>query len=177
MGFHHLALATGDLEATHRFYTEAMDFTLVHVEGAATEVPGGWLRHALYDTGDGTVLAFMELHDARGAGVDFAISRGLGLPSWVNHLAFRAVDLDDLDTARERWLRFGCDVVAMRHNHGQAIYAEDPNGNTIEWNCTTRAFTESERGAAVARLRAPELPLDAPIDMEFFVAADAEATS
>src|SRR2546421_509771 len=29
MAFHHVALATRDLEATHRFYTEAMGFELV----------------------------------------------------------------------------------------------------------------------------------------------------
>jgi catechol 2,3-dioxygenase-like lactoylglutathione lyase family enzyme len=176
MGFHHLALATGDLEATHRFYTEAMGFTLVHVEGADTEEPGGWLRHAFYDTGDGTVLAFMELHDERCHVSDFAISRGLGLPSWVNHLAFRAADVDDLDTARDRLIRFGHDVVAMRHNHGRAIYTEDPNGNVIEWNCTTHPFTTAERRAAVARLRDPDLPRDAPTNMEFFQATEPAAS-
>ena len=31
MAFNHVALATRDLPATHRFYTEAMGFTLVHV--------------------------------------------------------------------------------------------------------------------------------------------------
>ena len=88
MAFHHLALATTDLAATHRFYTEAMGFELVMVEGAPTEVEGGWLRHVLYDTGDGTLLAFVELHDDRCRDFDPAISRGLGLPSWVNHIAF-----------------------------------------------------------------------------------------
>ena len=88
MAFHHLALATTDLAETHRFYTEAMGFELVMVEGAPTEVEGGWLRHVLYDTGDGTLLAFAELHDDRCRDFDPAISRGLGLPSWVNHIAF-----------------------------------------------------------------------------------------
>src|SRR6187455_2634468 len=132
MAFCHIALATGDLEATHRFYTEAMGFGLVHVEAADTDVPGSWLRHAFYDTGDGTLLAFQELHDDdRFLGRDFAISRGLGLPTWVNHLAFRVADLPALDAARDRWLRSGCDVVGMRHTHGQSIYADDPNGNVV----------------------------------------------
>jgi catechol 2,3-dioxygenase-like lactoylglutathione lyase family enzyme len=85
MTFSHIALATSDLEATHRFYTEAIGFTLVHVEGAPTDVPPGWLRHAFYDTGDGSLIAFMQLHDERFADIDASISRGLGLPSWVNH--------------------------------------------------------------------------------------------
>ena len=29
MGFHHVALATKDLAATHKFYTEVMGFSLV----------------------------------------------------------------------------------------------------------------------------------------------------
>ena len=35
MAFHHVAIATRDLAATHRFYTEAMGFRLVHVEAGA----------------------------------------------------------------------------------------------------------------------------------------------
>lgn len=172
MGFHHVALATTDLLATHRFYTEAMGFILVHVEDAATDDPDGWLHHAFYDTGDGTLMAFMEIHDERCVDFDPAISRGLGLPSWVNHIAFGVDDLDALDAARARWLACGQDVVKMRHNHGTSIYTEDPNGNTIEWACQTRAITDAERAAASTRLVADDLPRDAPTDMEFFLAVD-----
>ena len=133
MAFHHLALATTDLAATHRFYTDAMGFTLVHVEDAATDVPDGWLHHVFYDTGDGTCMAFMELHDERCTHFDPAISRGLGLPAWVNHIAFAVDDLKALDTALTRWLAHGHDVVKMRHNHGTSIYTEDPNGMLLEF--------------------------------------------
>ena len=37
MAFHHVALATRDLDATHRFYTEAMGFELVKAVVAPTE--------------------------------------------------------------------------------------------------------------------------------------------
>jgi len=174
MGFSHLGLATGDLEAAHRFYTEAMGFALVHVEAAPTDAPDGWLRHALYDTGDGSLLALQELHDDRAAGVDFAISRGLGLPSWVNHVAFCADTTADLDAARERLLAFGVDCVSMEHSHGRSVYAEDPDGNTVEWHQVTRDFDAGERAAAEVRLRAPELPLDAPVAMDFHPAAPAD---
>jgi catechol 2,3-dioxygenase-like lactoylglutathione lyase family enzyme len=172
MAFHHLALATTDLAATHRFYTEAMGFTLVHVEDAATDVADGWLHHAFYDTGDGTCMAFMEIHDERCTNFDPAISRGLGLPAWVNHIAFAVDDLKGLDTALTRWLAHGHDVVKMQHNHGISIYTEDPNGNTIEWACQTRAFSSAERAAAPQRLLAKDLARDAPTDMEFFAASD-----
>jgi catechol 2,3-dioxygenase-like lactoylglutathione lyase family enzyme len=171
VSFHHLALATTDLAATHRFYTEAMGFELVLVEGARTDVEGSWLRHVFYDTGDGSLLAFMELHDDRCRDFDGAISRGLGLPSWVNHFAFAADDLDALDAARDRWLRTGHDVVRMEHSHGPSIYTEDPNGNTVEWSCFTRPLSAGEREEAASLLEG-DLPLDAPTDMEFFVAAE-----
>lgn len=172
MAIHHIALATNDLSATHRFYTEAMGFTLVHVEDGTTEVPGGWFHHALFDTGDGALLAFMELHDERCTDFDAAISRGLGLPSWVNHLAFGVDDLESLDVARDRWLRCGLDVVRMEHNHAISLYTEDPNGTLVEWCCQTRAYSDTERSEASARLIADDLPRDAPTEMEFFLAAD-----
>jgi catechol 2,3-dioxygenase-like lactoylglutathione lyase family enzyme len=172
VSFHHLALATTDLDATHRFYTEAMDFELVHVEGAPTDKPGGWLRHALYDVGGGELLAIVELHDERWTDFDAAISRGLGLPAWVNHLAFDAADELALDSARDRWLAFGLDVAQMPHRHGTSIYAEDPNGNVVEWAWTARSFDREERFDAASRLRAANLSIDAPIDIQFFLAAD-----
>ena len=49
MAFHHVALATTDLDATHRFYTEAMGFTLVRTVVAPTGSPGGWAKHVFYD--------------------------------------------------------------------------------------------------------------------------------
>ena len=41
MGFHHVAVTTRNVAATHAFYTEAMGFDLVKVEAAATD-GGGW---------------------------------------------------------------------------------------------------------------------------------------
>ncbi|MGZ8763011.1 MAG: VOC family protein, partial [Acidimicrobiia bacterium] len=54
MAFHHVALATRDLPATHAFYTDVMGFTLAKVEAAPTP-GGGWARHAFYDTGAGMI--------------------------------------------------------------------------------------------------------------------------
>ncbi len=51
MGFHHVALATADLAATHEFYSEAMGFELAKAVVAPTDAPGGWAKHVFYDTG------------------------------------------------------------------------------------------------------------------------------
>jgi len=172
MAYSHVALATRDLAATHRFYTEAMGFDLVHVEAGKTEHPGGWFRHAFYDTGDGSVLAFMELHDERCDDFDPGISSGLGLPAWVNHLAFDAADLDALARACDRLLEHGVDVMRMEHNHAVSVYALDPNGTQVEWAYRTRPFTVEERRDALQKLDQPNLVHDAPTSMEFLRAAD-----
>ena len=93
MAFHHLAFATRSLDETHAFYTEVMGFRLV--KAVANETPdGGWAKHVFYDTGQGELLAFWDLHDETIPEFNPAISEGLGLPAWVNHVAFAAASLD-----------------------------------------------------------------------------------
>src|SRR3954471_11947783 len=106
MGYHHLAFATNDLDATHAFYTEVMGFTLV--KAVANETPdGGWAKHVFYDTGQGELLAFWDIHDDAIADYSTAISEGLGLPAWVNHVAFAAATVEDLEARKQRLLDHG----------------------------------------------------------------------
>ena len=117
MGVHHMAFGTRDVEATHRFYTEAMGFELMKVEVGKTD--GGWAKHLFYSTGEprDQMIAFWDLHDPTlPAGWSGAISTGQGLPIWVNHLAFSAADLADLARRRERWLANGHDVMEIDHD-------------------------------------------------------------
>ena len=44
MPFHHVAIATRDLDATHHFYADAMGFELVHVD-VISSLETGWARH------------------------------------------------------------------------------------------------------------------------------------
>src|SRR6266850_1438746 len=98
MAFNHVAFATRNLDATHAFYTEVMGFTLEKVVAAPTE-GGGWAKHLFYNTG----------------GDDFptAISTGMGLPAWVNHLAFNAATLDDLEARKQIWRKHGITVAEI----------------------------------------------------------------
>ena len=151
-----------------------MGFELVHVQAGVTDAPapGGWAKHVLYDTGSGGLFALWELHDPRVCDFDAALSRGLGLPSWVNHFAFDAVDLASLDKCRDRWLAHGLDVLRIDHGWTVSIYADDPDGNLVEWCCTTTAFGEGERQQARDLLFNPSPILDGlPSDIEFFVPA------
>ena len=165
MAFHHVAIATRDLDATHRFYTEVMGFDLVKTE-AAPAPEGGWARHLFYDTGRGECLAVWDVHDDPAVPADFdpSISRGLGLPSWTNHLAFDAPDLAALDAAQARWLDHGHVVLRIDHGWCTSIYVDDPNGIAVEFCCTTRAFTDADRREADEQRRAVRPTLkDAPI--------------
>ncbi len=152
MAFHHVAIATRDLEATHRFYSEAMGFELAHVD-TIPYMEHGWARHLFYDTGNGEMLAIWDLHDESVPDFDPAISTALGLPSFVNHIAFDSA-FDDLDAKRDRWLDHGLDVVRIDHGWCTSIYANDPNGIMVEFCATTRAFTADDTREAQELLMA-----------------------
>ena len=144
MGFHHLAIATRDAKATHGFYTGAMGFELVKVE-VAPAGERGWAKHLFYDTGNGELMAFWDFHDAELPDEwSPAISDGLGLPHWANHVAFQARDLEDLAARRRRWLDHGCDVLEIDHGWCTSIYTNDPNGVMVEFCTTTRTLTRAD---------------------------------
>jgi catechol 2,3-dioxygenase-like lactoylglutathione lyase family enzyme len=172
MGFHHVALATRDTAATHRFYTDVMGFELVKVVTAPTpaapgEASGGFSKHFFYDTGgrdagaggDAGMIAFWEIHDPA-IGDDFGVdlNANAGLPWWVNHLAFDAPTRADLDAHRERWQRHGHTVLEIDHEFCVSIYLRDPSGNMVEFCHTTRPFTDDEKHRAVETLLDPHPP-------------------
>jgi catechol 2,3-dioxygenase-like lactoylglutathione lyase family enzyme len=170
MAFHHVAIATRDVDATHRFYTEAMGFELVDVD-VIPFMEKGWARHLFYDTGNGEMLAIWDLHADEVPDFDPAISTGLGLPNFVNHIAFDS-KLDELDAKIDRWLDNGHDVVRIDHGWCVSIYANDPNGIMVEFCATTKTPTAEDRREALRMLAAerPEISRDEP-PIDFFEAA------
>ena len=116
MSFHHLAIATNDMPATHAFYTDIMGFKLVRVEKAKTG-PDAWAKHFFYDTGNGELMAFWEIHDPQ-ISDDFepSISGGLGLPKWTNHIAFGADSVAELHEIRDNIVGKGVAVTEIDHH-------------------------------------------------------------
>jgi catechol 2,3-dioxygenase-like lactoylglutathione lyase family enzyme len=156
------------MRSTHEFYTHAMGFELVRAEKAQTG-PEAWAKHFFYDTGNGEMMAFWEIHDSE-VDPEFptAISTGLGLPVWTNHIAFGAADETELTAARERLLAAGHPVREIDHHWCTSIYAMDPNGILVEFCTTTRSFDEDDRSRALAALDLDEMPDEpAPIMQEF----------
>jgi catechol 2,3-dioxygenase-like lactoylglutathione lyase family enzyme len=150
MAIHHLAFATKDLQATHAFYTGVMGFAVVKVVVAPTPT-GGWAKHVFYrtdfegDPGAAGMIAFWDLHDDS---IEDSwrpdISTGMGLPIWVNHVAFDAPSLETLAACRQRWLDDGLTVSEVDHGFCTSIYTVDPNGIMVEFCCTTRPFSHRE---------------------------------
>ena len=175
MGYHHLAFASRDMAATHRFYGDVLGFDLVKAVAAPTDRPGGWAKHLFYDTGTGTddgMIAFWEIHDERMEGNDTAISTGLGFEAWVNHVAFAASDLDDIARRRDQWLGGGVDVMEIDHGFCVSIYTMDPNGILVEFCTDTAPYTQTDRDEALAILHSDEPHLENPPVPTFHMASE-----
>ena len=78
---------------------------------------------------------------------------------FTNHLAFQADSLDDLDTKRDRLKNAGLNVVEIDHGWIQSIYAEDPDGNVVEFAIVTEGFTDADAAEALDLLTADDPPM------------------
>ncbi|MBC8364132.1 MAG: VOC family protein [Actinobacteria bacterium] len=157
-GFHHVAYACRDAEATRHFYEDLLGMPLVHTEVKAGDEAGngGFFRHLFFDTGDGTCIAFFEVQGV-GERDDYAteISTGNGLPVWVNHVAF-AADEERVRLVEERMA--ADDIVPlMEVDHGWCVslYFLDPNGIMVEFCRDTGGFGE-DPGSARDRIAETE---------------------
>jgi catechol 2,3-dioxygenase-like lactoylglutathione lyase family enzyme len=147
-GFHHVAFACRDLAATTHFYEDLMGFPLVHTE--INTMGNGFFRHVFYDLGDGSAIAFFDLHEAgEREGWETAISTGNGLPIWVNHVSFKA-DADKQETVRAAMAAEGIKP-KMEVDHGwcYSLYFTDPNGILVELCRDTPGFTSDPARAHV----------------------------
>ena len=162
MAYHHLAVATRDMLAIDRFYTKAMGFELVKVEVGKTPKEG-WAKHFFYETGEGELMAFWELHDDT-IPEDFptGLSKAAGLPDWVNHIAFRAEGPEDIQKRKQRWLDHGYPVLEIDHSWCYSIYTTDPNGTLVEFCITTQTFDQADRDRARRALTSDDLELVEP---------------
>lgn len=140
-GLHHVAYACRDIDATHHFYEDLMGFKLIETE--VSEGPkGGYLRHTFYDLGDGSCIAFFDLHGVgEREGWSSAISTGNGLPVWVNHIAFRATE-EQQEAVRARMTAEGIEpLMEIDHEWCYSLYYLDPNDIMVEMCRDTPGIT------------------------------------
>jgi catechol 2,3-dioxygenase-like lactoylglutathione lyase family enzyme len=143
---HHLAIAVKDFNKSFHFYTQVMGFRLV--AGVKRQAPGGgWTKHMFLDMGDGKLIAIWDL---QGLGLEpeawrSGISTGLGLPGWVNHIAFECSGQAEFDERKQRWLDNGYHVSEVDHAFIRSCYTYDPDGNWVEWTFDLRPLNEDDR--------------------------------
>lgn len=160
--FHHVAVAAKDVKKSHRFYTEAMGFTLKKVVKRQTP-EGGWTKHIFYDTGNG-LFAIWDLRGIEGVVVqpdEWRGGMGNGLPYWVNHIAFDCKDIGGLEECKRRWLDHGYNVVEVKHEFIHSIYTRDPDGTLVEFTFDTQPLTEADEREA-EELLADDSPAQVP---------------
>ena len=159
-GFHHVAFACKDLESTVDFY-EKLGFPLVH-----TEVQGQhdkFMRHIFFDLGDGSSLAFFYLN-GMGEPENYKtdISTGMGLPLWVNHVAFSA-DQNRYDEVKQ--IMETADIKpVMEVDHGwcHSVYYKDPNGIMVEFCLDTPGFKPDPQRAKALLTSVPDKVIEEP---------------
>ncbi|WP_217705839.1 VOC family protein [Peristeroidobacter soli] len=162
---HHLAIAPRDFKVAHKFYTEAMGFKLAKVvkRQALGGAAAGWTKHVFYETGRGGLFALWDLHLAELEGKSWKASwsSGLGLPTWINHVAFLVDSPAELEAKKQRWLDYGLRVSQVKHEFITSIYTLDPDKNLVEFTVATGPITEEDRAEAL-RLLEDDSPATIP---------------
>jgi len=127
-GVNHLAMATGDMDGTIRFWRDLLGMRLV----AGLGRPG--YRHYFFQIADADLIAFFEW-----SGVDPAPEKEHGRPVSgpfiFDHVSFGVEREDDLWELKDRLEAAGFPVSdVIDHGFIHSIYAHDPNGIPIEFS-------------------------------------------
>ena len=131
-GVNHLAMATGDMDGTIRFWRDLLGMRLV----AGLGRPG--YRHYFFEISKDDLLAFFEWPDVEPA-KHKDHGRPVGGPFIFDHVSFSVETEDELWELMDRLAAAGFHVSDMiDHGFIHSIYAFDPNGIPIEfsWNVT-----------------------------------------
>ena len=153
-GFHHVAYACRDVEATRHFYEDLLGFPLVHTETEAfdpppgIDAPKGFMRHLFFDAGGGEAIAFFDVHQV-GEKPNWRsdVSTGNGLPVWVNHCAFWATEEHQRDTKARMATGGVKPLMEIDHGWCHSVYFVDPNGIMVELCRDTPGLPTDREGA------------------------------
>lgn len=129
-GINHLAMATGDMDRTIKFWRDLLGMRLV----AGVGRPG--YRHYFFEISDSDLIAFFEWD-----GVTPVREKDHGEPVKgpfvFDHVSFGVDSIDGLWELKDRIAAAGFEVSnVIDHGFIHSIYAFDPNGIPIEfsWN-------------------------------------------
>ena len=127
-GVNHLAMATGDMDATIRFWRDLLGMRLV----AGLGQPG--YRHYFFQISDYDLIAFFEW-----SGVSPVARKDHGRPVTgpfiFDHVSFGVEDEDDLWELKAKLEAAGFGVSdVIDHGFIHSIYSFDPNGMPVEFS-------------------------------------------
>ena len=127
-GVNHLAMATGDMDKTIRFWRDLLGMRLV----AGLGQPG--YRHYFFEISKSDLIAFFEW-----PGVKPVPEKVHGMPVKgpfiFDHVSFGVETEDDLWELKDRLSAAGFEVSdVIDHGFIHSIYAYDPNGIPIEFS-------------------------------------------
>ena len=130
-GINHLAMVTGDMDATVRFYRDVLGFPVVSTTG---NKPGSYpYRHYFFKMGEHSTLAFFEWPN-----MVERFQKPAGLPAkgrWqFDHLSFDVPDEESLLELQHHLRDHDIEVTGLvDHQVIQSIYFTDPvNGIALE---------------------------------------------
>ena len=127
-GINHLAMATGDMDKTIRFWRDLLGMRLV----AGLGQPG--FRHYFFQISDSDLIAFFEWPDVEPV-VEKEHGRPVKGPFIFDHVSFGVEAEEDLWQLKDKLEAAGFPVSdVIDHGFIHSIYAHDPNGIPIEFS-------------------------------------------
>jgi catechol 2,3-dioxygenase-like lactoylglutathione lyase family enzyme len=127
-GVNHLAMATGDMDGTIRFWRDLLGMRLV----AGLGQPG--YRHYFFEISSHDMIAFFEWSGVKPV-EEKEHGRPVSGPFLFDHVSFGVDTEDDLWELKDRIAAAGVWVSeVIDHGFIHSIYAYDPNGIPIEFS-------------------------------------------
>ena len=127
-GINHLAMVTGDMDRTIRFWRDMLGMRLV----AGLGKPG--YRHYFFEVSENDLLAFFEWHDVVPI-VEKDHGYPVSGPVVFDHISFGVESEDDLWEVKGKLAAAGFWVSELiDHGFIHSVYSFDPNGIPIEFS-------------------------------------------
>lgn len=127
-GINHLAMATGDMDKTIRFWRDLLGMRLV----AGLGQPG--YRHYFFEISETDLIAFFEWTGVKPVAKK-EHGRPVRGPFIFDHVSFGVETEDDLWSLKDKLEAAGFGVSdVIDHGFIHSIYAHDPNGIPIEFS-------------------------------------------
>ena len=127
-GVNHLAMATGEMDRTIRFWRDLLGMRLVAGLGRT-----GY-RHYFFQISDSDLLAFFEWPNVKPV-ADKEHGRPVSGPFIFDHVSFGVEEESDLWEIKDKLETAGIEVSdVIDHGFIHSIYAHDPNGIPIEFS-------------------------------------------